>query len=450
MSDDMNTRYLRKRGKGWAVVVTVPKRLQKKAAAHFGSTSGIKKEIVRGLGTRDLAEANKRKLDAIGQINSALAALDKNEIPDPLELAKDYDPKNEEHPFIISDFAAAYEQRKGLTAAQAYYRIATKQAVPVSVHAENWLNEIMRDGRKGHTVDDYRTTVEAFKAWSNDIPVQDIDRNTASSFIAFLKETPSNKTGKLLAVRTLKKKITALIGFWEWLDHYQLIEEGKTDIWRRQYRTVSSIRESRVQKRALTKREAQVWIEAAKASSSKYSQAMIDMIILGWHTGVRAEDICSLTSGKLKVDKGRGCIWLHITGGKTDNNERVMPVISEEALDVLRRRSSADPEHPIFADVKPAKRGGKRYERLQKVINRLRREALKDEPVDFHSLRRAFSIACEKAGTNPIHWARLMGHSLPTLASSVYNRGYQDEDRILEYIKKIDPELGELSAIWKS
>ncbi len=441
----MNRIYLRKRGKGWAVAVSIPKRLQKKAAIHFGSSSGIKKEIVRGLGTRDLAEANRRKHEVLAQIHSTLASLDRNEIPDPIELSKEYNADRDEDDFIVSDFAEKYEERHGLKAAQAYYRIAIGKAVPVSLRAQNWLEEIRRDGLKQHTIDDYQATLNTFIEWSDDIPTQDIDRHLASSFVAYLKQTPSEKTKRPIALRTVKKKITALTRFWDWLNHYEWIEESKADIWERQRRSVSKLKEERQGKRALTKEEAQEWLAAARNSRSKYSQAMIDMIILGWHIGARAEDICSLTSDKLKKDDERGCIWLHITGGKTDSNERVMPVVSMEALEVLERRLEPNSDAPLFPDVERAKRGRKRYERLQKVINKLRRETLGDKPVDFHSFRRSFSIACEKAEIDLVQWSRLMGHAMPTLASRGYNRGYQDKERIYDYIKKIDAELGELT-----
>jgi len=43
----------------------------KKAAVHFRSSSAIKKEIVKDLETRDLVEANKRKLAALASMRTA-------------------------------------------------------------------------------------------------------------------------------------------------------------------------------------------------------------------------------------------------------------------------------------------------------------------------------------------------------------------------------------------
>lgn len=165
------------------------------------------------------------------------------------------------------------------------------------------------------------------------------------------------------------------------------------------------------------------------------------MLILGWHTGIKAEDLSMLSLEKILKDKERKCFWIHITGGKTENNERVMPVISDEAISVLRLRIKASTDGTLFHSIVPDTLYGQKYTRLQKAITPLRKNVLGNEVVDFHSLRRAFSVACEKAGTDPVQWSRMMGHALPTLASAIYNRGHKAEEmifklRVTNYVDK--------------
>jgi len=445
MDESMDTKYLRMRRKSWSVAVPVPKSLWKKAAIHYGSKSPIKKEVVRGLGTRDLREACKLKYPVIAEIHKTFDALDRGSIPTAIEAAQEFDPDNDIHYDIVEEFAQQVADKEGYKAGNTYYGIATKQATPVSIHAEKWYGYLETQDLKLHTINDYKATINLFIGWSNDIAVQEVDRETTGLFMEYLRTLNSPKTGKPLARKTQKKKLTGLSRFWYWLDLYGFISEDKQNVWSRHHESMSKNLKSSSPKRALTKSEAQKWLKGAEASTSKYKQAMIDMLILGWHTGARASDLCGLTKEQILEDPERKCIWLHIIDGKTVNNERVMPLISTEAIEVIRRRASATTDGAIFYDVPPDSIYGNRYNRLQKTINTLRTKILKAERVDFHSLRRAFSVACEKAGADPVQWARMMGHSLPTLASAVYNRGHLAEKVIYDYITQIEPMLGELT-----
>ncbi len=441
----MNTKHLRKRRQGWAVSVTIPKHLQEKAAKYYGARTPRKREVVRGLNTRSLKEANERKIIAMAQIYKEFSFLSQNSRPDPLEIAKEFDPENELYYELISDLADEVREVDDYEAAKTYYQLATKQIVPISIHSSKWVEELKQDGLKLHTINDYNATMQMFIQWSDDIPVQRVDKALCSLFVQYLKTNPSPKTGRPLAVKTLKKKITALSSFWSWLDLNDFIKSEQVDLWKRQFAALSKIKRPKQKKRALTFDEAVKWLNAAKRSSSKYSQAMVDMLILGWHTGARAEDLCSLKLDALIEDTERKCIWMHVTDGKTNNNERLMPVISPEAIEVLTRRTAETNDNSLFWEIEPDTLYGQKYSRLQKTINPLRIKTLGNVDVDFHSLRRAFSVACEMAGTDPVQWARLMGHALPTLASSVYNQGHKAQDIILDYIRQVDPKLGELS-----
>ncbi len=92
MGKDMsNTRNLRRRrGGGWAAVVYVPASLQKKL--------GGRKEIVRGLGTRNLREANERKWAVIADIQQDLEKLRNPRVAllkEATLIAENFDPDDE-------------------------------------------------------------------------------------------------------------------------------------------------------------------------------------------------------------------------------------------------------------------------------------------------------------------------------------------------------------------
>lgn len=54
-------------------------------------------------------------------------------------------------------------------------------------------------------------------------------------------------------------------------------------------------------------------------------------------------------------------------------------------------------------------------------------------------------MACEDADLDPVKWSRMMGHDAPTLAAEVYNRGHEGRRRLLEGMRLVEQELGELT-----
>jgi len=146
---------LRQRRQGWAAVYYVPKEFQKVVG---------KREIVRGLGTRDLREAAKRKHAVLAEIAKEIAQLD-DLTSEALEVAKVFDGSGDG----ILERAMQIEDRQGEAAAVRYYKTATRQLLPVSVALDMWMAEA--DGITDGTKLKYRGHVQAFVEWSSDVDV---------------------------------------------------------------------------------------------------------------------------------------------------------------------------------------------------------------------------------------------------------------------------------------
>jgi len=429
-----NTNYLRRRrGGGWAAVVYVPTSLQQKLKG--------KKEIVRGLGTRNLKEANELKWAVLAEIQQYIAKLQNPKaelMAEATRIAEDFDPDNEPLEDGISEAAHRIESRYGEDFAVDYYKTATRQRLPVSIALQMWMKEA--DGITEGTKVKYKGHVEAFIEWSNDADVNKVDRRMAGAYVTHVKTTPNWRTAKLPSHQTVVHSIRAVGRLWKWLDRRGYLKEDKRNPWSEQVGAAPGEKKVKRQKelRAITKAEAQQWLSATK------EQAQEDLILLAWHTGIRANDLAELTVDRVNYSDEQ-VYWLTIIAGKSEANTRALPVVSNEASEVLRQRVAGAVDGILFHDLKPGGPDSKRYWHIQKRINRLRKKALGTAPVDFHSFRRAFSVACEEADLDPVKWSRMMGHNAPTLAASVYNRGHHGRRRLLEGMRLVDVELGELT-----
>ncbi|WP_367647858.1 DUF6538 domain-containing protein [Ruegeria arenilitoris] len=139
------------RGKGYALRVSVP--------TEYQDIVG-KREIVRGLGTQDLAEALKRRPRVLEEILEAIT--------------------------------------EGQTPSQAVRPNLPKQENTVRDTADRWLAE--SDGINSSTKVRYRQHLRTFETYSGNIQVKDINRSLALGFIEHLKATPSRARNFVLLV----------------------------------------------------------------------------------------------------------------------------------------------------------------------------------------------------------------------------------------------------------
>ena len=197
-----NTRNLRLRRKGYAAVVYVPTHLRDKVG---------KREIVRGPGTRDLREANARKLRVIAEIHLELAKLN-----DPLEDARNISKEwtGDETGFEdgVYDLAEKVELRHGRDAAVRFYKVATRQAMPVSMALERWMEEA--DGITEGTKLKYRGHVQSFIIWSGDIDANKVDRRMAGEYVSHVRATPNWRTGAPPSHQTVTHTVRAVGRLW--------------------------------------------------------------------------------------------------------------------------------------------------------------------------------------------------------------------------------------------
>ena len=185
--------------------------------------------------------------------------------------------------------------------------------------------------------------------------------------------------------------------------------------------------------RGLTGGEVKTWLEVARREETQ-----ADLITLGLWTGARLDELCSLETADVTMESD--VAWLSIRTGKTQAATREIPVVDPEAIKVLQRRVAANGPR-LFPELSPAGPDGKLSWNVQKRLGTSRWKALgKATPVDYHSLRRTYLTCAERAGTDIVAQARLVGHEAPTMAASIYSGG-AGKKRLLKLQRSIAKEI---------
>ncbi|WP_109312643.1 tyrosine-type recombinase/integrase [Ruegeria sp. AU67] len=363
------------RGKGYALRVAVP--------AEYQDIVG-KKEIVRGLGTQNLAEALKRRPKALEEILEAIT--------------------------------------KGQTPSQSFRPNNTKQGYTVRETGDRWLAE--SDGINSSTKVRYRQHLRTFEAYSGNIQVADINRSIALGFIEHLKAKPSERTGQLLSGRSLQSCQSCLASYWRVLDHWGLVDPEMRNPFSSLLRRMAGQKKKvdpRVKKlRPVTREEAQKLLQyIADNNCLKYQFEMYVTVRLLWVTGCRLNEICSRY---LKdIDDRGNHIKINIPQSKTEAGIRDVMIVGAEDCRLLReaikRAKIVEPSCPenigrLFPRIAL---GG--YDRhpshyLGKALEKARKNLDGDNSNwDMHSFRRTVVSVLVNAGVSREARNLVVGHS---------------------------------------
>jgi len=154
--------------------------------------------------------------------------------------------------------------------------------------------------------------------------------------------------------------------------------------------------------------------------------------VIALYSGASLEEVCQLRREDLRIEHGNGWV-IHIMheaalSGKLKHKsrERTIPLHPElERLGLLKYHAALprDTER-LFPGLPVHKSKNKRSPRVGRAFNNWRRQLgidCEDRQLDFHSLRHTFDTAIEDVGITQSDRARLLGHAVPGISSSVYS-----------------------------
>lgn len=409
-----------RRGSVYAVRFTVPNELR--------SLVG-RKEIVRSLGTSDLAEA-------VAKRDSVLRDIRK-------ELLSDAEPK----PKVIP-------KSDPVTPKDSPRAGGTDRHHKVRETATRWLAEA--DGISGSTRVRYRQHLDAFAKFTADMEVRRINRQIALDFMAYLKSHPSERTGQSLSHRSLGSYQTCLASYWSVLDHWGLVDGNMRNPFSSLQRRVAGQRKKSDPRKKLlrpvTREEAKALIDLITDSPSlKYRREMIVVLRLLWVTACRLNEIAALRVEQI-TDHGDH-IALRITKAKTEAGNRTVMIVGDDDCRLLReaiRQSKiTPPAHPendgmLFPrllrggyDRKPGHYLGKALEKARKSLPG------HDGTWDMHSFRRTGVAALVNAGVAREARNLAVGHANnDDIGLSVYAKRADLSEIIKATFEALHRELG--------
>jgi integrase len=151
--------------------------------------------------------------------------------------------------------------------------------------------------------------------------------------------------------------------------------------------------------------------------SSKVDEKLSHLILMGAFTGARIEELCSLKTADVDLDKG----IFSITESKTEAGVRGVPIHSK-LKPLIQSLVESSTDGYVLSGLGVNKFGqrsnvlGKRFGYLKSQLGYSRRYV-------FHSIRKTLITALENAGVSENVTADIVGHEKPRITYGLYSGG---------------------------
>jgi integrase len=224
--------------------------------------------------------------------------------------------------------------------------------------------------------------------------VRAVRRRTATLFTDHLLATGSHP-------RTVKAKITALSGYWKWLEKR---EEVDFNPWRE---VELDARPGKPDTRGFTDHE------VATLLGGPAEPYMIDLMHVGALTGMRLNEI-----GRLTVKDTEGG-WIRVEASKTHAGVRLIPIHPGLTSVIAKRSEGKAPEAWLFDELPPSKsasrgradKAGEAFTRYRRALNIDDRRGDGRSRITFHSFRAWLTTAAINAGAKHHLVSALVGRA---------------------------------------
>lgn len=134
---------------------------------------------------------------------------------------------------------------------------------------------------------------------------------------------------------------------------------------------------------------------------------LLEVILVGMHSGMRLDEIASLTWGQVREEDG--ITYFQVVDAKTPAGNRQVPM--HPALSWLKERKRGTPSErlwPAFNPEGPGKKpgadAGRDFSRYKTGLG------FKSRTKAFHSFRKTVTRIMERAGVRDSEWAQVFGH----------------------------------------
>jgi len=399
-----DTLYLQRIGSRWYARVPVPNKLRPKLGPY----------LRKSLETSDIREARERRWEVVSWAKARIAReVGEGERKKPLDHSVGYETfraklRDEIGPaYVVNaldgeemlnpDLERLVDQLEETEAPRELFKAVGDhvQGIPtISEVLEDYLGKNPKGSRT--TEANYRTAVKLWIASHGDRPLRGITRKVALSWLNEVAEGKSRDT--------IKRYVTVLSNLWRW-SHREMDERPANPF-----------------------HELQQDADVKGKSTESYGFFNDAELVRAFHAiendeELRAVFLISIYTG-FRLDE---CIRaerkdLHsvecyvLMKGKTGNAARVVPV------------------HPRLKDIRVPP--GAKADVLSVRFGRAMRKIKMPKGKTFHSLRKAFTTALERADCPEAIAARLLGHSPLGLTYKIYSQG-REAKQLLHWVEMV-------------
>jgi integrase len=223
------------------------------------------------------------------------------------------------------------------------------------------------------------------------------------------------------APATLGQHLMAGTAFWKWAMKYDAV-------WREEYKDKVNPfsghdlpqgggAETAGQDREIYTRDDTLKLHQAALDNK--DKPLADLIVLGWYTGARIEELCQLSKDSVITVDGIKCF--DFPKSKSKASKRVVPI--HPSLVSIIDRLCEDTTDTFLIPTDSADKYGKRSHAMTKAFGRLRRKAGFSELHVFHSFRHTVVTELIRADVADALTKELVGHETGSVTHDVYSKG---------------------------
>lgn len=400
MDDDvLETRFMfqpRGQGTAWFFRMVTPDALRGVSNPRTGRPYG--REIKQTLNTRNVLEARRRRDEILGSLRlEEREALGDGEwtMSGALSISQQYRAADEEErsklDLVLVGEAEELERKRGEEFAGRWFLIATGQRTPLATASERYLAE-RSDELSQTTINNFKTALREFFEYTDEgVALEDVDRPMVARFVTeFLPSKTSAKAPRGQGPATIRKKVTLLSSIWKWAMVRGVLEFSHITPWDRQAPSEKKVRNAAVKRRDFEPDEVRALLDASPVGTS-----MGDILRVALLSGVRLEEVASLTAEQLDEDGG----GYRILEGKSENAHRYVPLVDEARIVIAARSKRVDDSGVLFPELTVRASTGKRGGAVSQRFTRLRRSVLGDQTdriLSQHSFRHTWRTAARR------------------------------------------------------
>ncbi|MEO0773394.1 MAG: tyrosine-type recombinase/integrase, partial [Pseudomonadota bacterium] len=408
-------------GKSWVFRMATPQELIGVPNPWDGKP--LKKEIRKGLGTRHLIEARKRRDIALGDIRKLQESMSDGEafslvsavqwretiLADQAEAEAQGDGFNVGSEFVLSDKLEQAEARGiPLDQLKRFARVATGRGFPLELAHAQYVEARRPDNPYGYdplklaTVANLDTAMKHLRAFLNDDAktacMEDVTPELAQSFRdVYLPSVRNHRSPQGLSAQTVAKNINLLKQVWVWaLGKGHLGKRAKNP-----WEFPKGLRRT-INKRERVREDYQPHEFSALLKATKRGTKEGDILRLAIASGCRADELATLSTTDVRPD-GSG---FALAQGKTENAKRYVPVV-DDARDLLTVRLAVHGASGRLFPEWPIRPASQKAAAVSQWFTRFRRKVLGPETdgrLALHSTRHTWMTAARRAR---VDWATI-------------------------------------------